>query len=126
MLWRADAEFLKHMDWGQIYSSGAVARERVGDMKFYRMAEILIPDGVGLEHLQHIVCRTAPERDTLLHLLSDEARSKWRSKIRTAGRAELFEGHWTHIESVKWVGHVIVLTLTQGRGLPVLSPSQPL
>src|SRR5688500_6063783 len=65
--------------WGQICSSGSVSRERIGDMKFYRMAEILIPNRVGLEHLKHIVCSTAPERDTLLHLLPEGVRQKWRS-----------------------------------------------
>lgn len=105
------AAALRNMNWKDIYSSGSMGTDpsRIGDLKFYRMAEILVPDELGLDALSHVVCRTGPERTTLLSLLSPEARAKWRSKIRLNGRAELYEGHWTYVQDVTWTADTVVI-----------------
>ena len=110
-------DFLRSMEWADIYSSGGMGT-RVSDLKFYRMAEIIVSEGVSLEHLKHIVCRTSPERDTLLYLLPPSARQRWRPHVKLSGRSDLFEWHWTYVESLKWVGDTIVVTFSPGSLTP--------
>src|SRR5205823_4775473 len=95
------ADDLKEMPWRDIYSSGGMGN-RVHDLTGRRRAEILVTESLGLEHLKKIVCRTGPERDTLIHLLPEAARNKWRAKVVLPGRAELYNGTWTHIRGVTW------------------------
>ena len=50
------------------------------ELKFRRHAEVLAEDELDLEGLREIVCRTGPERDTLLDLLGPEA-ERWDEMI---------------------------------------------
>lgn len=52
-----------------------------------------------LDNLKAIVCRSAAERQTLLHQLSGAARARWERETRF-GIDGFFYRHWTYVESV--------------------------
>jgi hypothetical protein len=102
------AEELKGLPWRDIYSSGAMPAGRKQELIGARHAEILVANALDLTHVTKVVCRTGPERDTLLHLLTDAARTAWRERIVQAGPAELFNGRWTQMQNVTLVGNALV------------------
>lgn len=114
---RGDANGLRSMEWRDIYSLGSMGTNptRQGDLKFYRMAEIVVRDHLTLDLLSAIVCRTAPERDTLLTLLPPEIRDHWRKFVRLNSRPDLFELHWTYLRSVQWVGENILFNFAESQ-----------
>jgi hypothetical protein len=71
---------------------------------FRRNAEVLVPDSLALDPaLRFIACRSAAERQTLLHLLPANVRRQWASHTRL-GERDLFERRWTFVEEVVVVG----------------------
>lgn len=61
-----------------------------------RHSEVLIKDKLPVDRVKHIVCRPSAERETLLNLLSREARNHWVGFIRIdEGNRRIFEprGH---------------------------------
>jgi hypothetical protein len=66
-------------------------------LTFRRHAEAIVPKELRLTALQAVLCRTTAEMETLLHLLSDEARAKWAGCIGT--KASLFYKKWSFVES---------------------------
>ena len=79
------AKFLASMDFKAIYhdqSVGKLGTPGRDKILLARHAEALVQDRLPLDHLKHIVCRSAPERDTLLNLLNPEERNQWIKKIR--------------------------------------------
>lgn len=104
---RGSARALRKMAWRDIYSTGGMGT-RAAELTGLRHAEILIEESVGLEHLKAIVCRSGPERDTLLHLLTPDVRLRWRGKIRLVARLEMFEASWTYVKSVSWVNNELI------------------
>lgn len=111
---RGDARGLESMNWKDIYSLGSMGTDpaRKGELKFFRMAEVVVRDHLTLEHLSAVVCRTPPERDTLLTLLPDNIRDQWRKHIRISARPNLFELHWTYLQSVQWVAELILFNFS--------------
>lgn len=105
------ARELETMPWRDIYSSGGMG-DRRWELTGARHAEILAQEALGLDNLERVVCRTGPERDTLLYLLADDVRKKWRAKVKLAGRGELFHGQWTYLERVTWVDGALVFTFS--------------
>jgi hypothetical protein len=108
---RGSARALRKMPWRDIYSVGAIpadSRHLIGA----RMAEILIDHPVSLKLLRTVICRSGPERDTLLYRLPSDARTKWRKKVRLAGRAELYERRWTFLEEVRWGGDFLLFSFS--------------
>jgi hypothetical protein len=111
---RGDAAGLDEMNWKDIYSLGSMGTDtaRKGELKFYRMAEILVPDSCPLTTLAAVICRTPSDRQTLLALLPEQSRDAWGKRIRLS-QPDLFEGHWTSVRSVQWVGDIIVFTFSE-------------
>jgi hypothetical protein len=67
---------------------------------FRRNAEVLVPGSLPLDPaLKFIACRSAAERQTLLHLLPPNLRRQWAPRIRL-GEQGLFERKWTYVEEV--------------------------
>jgi hypothetical protein len=66
----------QHPDRGEIINS--------------RHSEALVPGVLTLDHLRWVVCRSAPERSTLLHLLSPQARERWRPRVILEGPRVIF------------------------------------
>ena len=99
------ADFLKATDFADVYHDGAVGRLGESDPRSKilnaRHSEVLVKDQLSLAHLKHIVCRSAPERDTLLNLLCPEAKFEWISRIYVdEGRRRLFQKRGTFVQRV--------------------------
>ena len=82
------AEFLKSIAFGDVYHDGGVGRVgesgRRSTILNARHSEVVIEDELPLDELRHIVCRSEAERETLLNLLSPQARRQWIRKIQVA------------------------------------------
>ena len=97
------AEFLRSINFRDVYHDGAVGRlgesERRPMILNARHSEVVVKDELSLDRLKHIVCRSAPERQTLLNLLSPEARRRWLPRIRMdEGHRRLFEKQGTFVQ----------------------------
>lgn len=84
----SDAAFLRALPFRDIYHIGAPKPQEKAEIIFRRHAEVLVPDELDLANLKAVVCRTGAERETLLHLLGDEA-IEWEPRIRLESVGEL-------------------------------------
>ena len=97
------ASFLRNTQFGDVYHEGGVGRwgesPRRPSILNARHAEVLVKDELPLDHVKHIVCRSAPERDTLLNLLTSKVRTRWIKQIHVdEGRNLLFEKRGTFVQ----------------------------
>lgn len=97
------AEFLRSIDFGDVYHDHAVGKlgesVRRSTILNARHSEVVVENELPLDQLKHIVCRSAPERETLLNLLSTSARHKWLTRIHTdEGDRRLFEKRGTFVQ----------------------------
>lgn|SRR5574341_319591 len=97
-----DIEFLRSMPFKDIYHNSFLPEDenRKRELVARRHAEILIPDEVELDCLKEIHCRSKAEKDTLLFLLSPQARAKWFNNAYSDGRRQLFYKRWTYVDQV--------------------------
>jgi hypothetical protein len=87
--------FLESIPFADVYHDQSFSPEDRNRIVFRRHAEVLGPGRLGLTELRDIVCRTGPERDTLLTLLGNSA-VEWESRIRVEKPGErLFFGSVT-------------------------------
>ena len=96
-------EFLKSIEFSSVYHDGPVGRlgelAQRSSILNARHAEVLVPHELPLDHLKHIVCRSAPERDTLLKLLTPDVRDKWIERVCVdEGRRRLFYRRGTFVQ----------------------------
>lgn len=101
-----DAAFLRSIPMELVYHDGAyVTPPGKDELKFRRQAEIVRERELSLETLRLVACRTAPERDTLLHLLGPDA-SRWADRIRipAAGRGLFYRERGFHVRDVRYTG----------------------
>ena len=79
------AKFLEGMNFKAIYHDGSVGAlgmsNRRSEILNARHSEVLVRDRLPLDFLMHIVCRSDPERETLLNLLDPEVKCRWERKI---------------------------------------------
>lgn len=100
----AAREIFEKIPFHHVFHDGRWAPHEGEAIKFHRHAEVLVPDALPLKpSLKMIVCRSAAERMTLLHLLPEPARLTWERLVRL-GYDGLFERKWTFVESVTTVG----------------------
>ena len=97
------AEFLKSIDFRDVYHDWAVGRlgesGRRSAILNARHSEAVIENELPLDKLKHIVCRSVPERETLMNLLTPEARRRWLRRIRVdEGHRRLFEKLGTFVQ----------------------------
>ena len=64
-----DVEFLRLLDFQEIYHAGPMAPEATGRITARRGAEIIVPGELALDALRYVVARSPAERQTLLTLL---------------------------------------------------------
>ena len=97
------AEFLASMNFARIYHDGAVGSHGDQDRPMIlnaRHSEVLVADWLVLDHLKHIVCRSAAERDTLLNLLDSDAKRQWAKRILyDDGQRRMFHRKWIFIKN---------------------------
>ena len=105
-----DAAFLESLNFKKIYHDGPIPESGKSEIVFMRCAEILMPGTLTFEHLRDVVCRTPPERDTLLALLGRDLEQVWRSRIRVEKAGEnLFERRWYYVRDIRWDGKTIYI-----------------
>lgn len=104
------AAFLADLPFEQIYHRGSISDSaQARRITFHRNAEILVEDELDLRLLRHVVCRTGPERDTLLTLLDDEA-DAWKPKIRLEKTNEnYFERKGAFVSDVRYDGRKLAI-----------------
>ena len=107
----SNADFLEAMPWDMIYHRGYMPSDagQKALIKLHRHAEVLVEDELELEFLREVVCRTGPERETLLSLLGTAAHA-WEARIRVSQPGEdIFERRFYHIDDVQLVGQDVVV-----------------
>ena len=97
------AEFLRSIAFADVYHDAGVGRlgesNRRGEILNARHSEVVIEDQLALDKLVHIICRSAAERETLLNLLSDDARDRWLKKtLVDEGHRRMFEKRGTFVQ----------------------------
>jgi len=112
-------DFFQQIPFDLVFHNGYFSENERENIVFHRNAEVLIPQVLPLEpYLQRIVCRSAAERQTLLHLLSEETKHKWNSMITLSDHG-FFERKWTYVEEVVTVDDKVIFrfnpnTITPG------------
>jgi hypothetical protein len=91
---------LQNLPWRKIYHTGPFDKTTNPDITASRMAEVLVPKKLSLESLRYIYCRSEAEKETLLYLLPEELRSKYKSITLASTRREHFFRKHTFIETV--------------------------
>lgn len=104
------AEFLKSIDFADVYHDGSVGRlgesKRRAKILNARHSEVVVEEQVSLDTLTHIICRSAAERETLLNLITAEARDQWLGKIHVdAGHRRMFEKRGTFVQRADLSSH---------------------
>jgi hypothetical protein len=110
-------EFFRSIPFNYVFHSGAFPPEFRDEIIFRRHAEVLVPKKLGFTHLKFIACRSAAERQTLLHLLPDDIAQNFKDKVRL-GMQGFFERKWTHVEEVVVVNHEITFRLNPNSQIP--------
>jgi hypothetical protein len=97
------SRFLRSLDFMEIYHDsgvGGLGHAGRSDILNARHSEVLVPNRLPLDHLSYVVCRSAPERDTLLNLLSTATKTRWEKRVVLEGAKRIFVKRGTYVESV--------------------------
>jgi hypothetical protein len=95
-----EQEFFESIPFELVFHSRWFTPDERDTIIFHRSAEVLVPHHLPLDSsLKFIACRSAAERQTLLHLLPSALRQEWSQHIRI-GDQGLFERRWTFVEEV--------------------------
>jgi hypothetical protein len=102
-------DFFLSIPFHLVFHNRWFSPEERDEIIFRRNAEVLVPNNLPLAPtLKLIACRSAAERQTLLHLLSADQRRRWAPRIRL-GEQGLFERKWTYVEEVITVNNDSVI-----------------
>lgn len=94
----AERDFFFNIPFQYVFHNGAFPPNMREEIVLRRNAEVLIAEKLGLQPaLRFLACRSAAERQTLLHLLPSKIATTWNDKIRL-GEQGFFERKWTHVE----------------------------
>jgi hypothetical protein len=99
-----------------VYHDGAMKDPDKSKITFHRCAEVVVDNELGLDHLKHVLCRSQAEQETLLSLLSDNARRIYSKLIGVAARVHY--KHWTFLESVDLTNERITFRFSPGTRSP--------
>ncbi|GAB4513735.1 MAG: hypothetical protein OHK0046_14800 [Anaerolineae bacterium] len=97
------ASAFRDMPFDLIYHDSWIPKEKNdrgerGEILTARRAQVILPDTLDLEHLQHILCRSEAERETLLALLPESVQARWQAKIGVRPEYHLFNARWLYVE----------------------------
>jgi hypothetical protein len=112
-------DFFFGIPFQYVFHNRAFSPDARDEIVFRRNAEVLVPQQLSLEpFLKFLACRSAAERQTLMHLLPHEVALKWDAKIRL-GEWGFYERRWTYVEEVVVVDQTVMFrfnpsTLTPG------------
>lgn len=113
-LTRVDSDFrsFKEIPFKIVYHDSSFEPHERDSIIFHRHAEVVVPDQLDLGALKRIICRSEAEYQTLLQLLSPDARKRWESIIGTSNKA-LFYKKWLFIDKVDLSSESIHLTFNK-------------
>jgi hypothetical protein len=84
-----------------VYHRGSTwGHQNAGAIVFHRHAEVLVPVSLSTEGIKRIVCRSHPERRTLLYRLRPDLRARFENLVRVEA-SDFFERGWAFVESVE-------------------------
>jgi len=113
-----EREFFLNIPFNLVFHHGAIPPNAVQEVVFRRNAEVLVPDKLALKPgLKFVACRSAAERQTLLHLLPVQLRRTWASTIRL-GEQGLFERRWTYVEEALPMADSVVFAFNPNTKTP--------
>lgn len=104
-----------------VFHSGSYPRETGGTIPYHRQAEVLIPDAYQLDNTcVSVVCRSTAERQTLLHKLPADLRTRWEPLVRLGKGvgASLFQRQWTYVDTVAGANGLLTFHFNPNTILP--------
>jgi ssDNA thymidine ADP-ribosyltransferase, DarT len=103
-------EYFSNIPFDRVFHEGSTGGDRT--IIEHRCAEVLATSPLLLVgHLQWIYCRTAAERETLLHMLGDR-QSEWSERILISDDLLVFERKHVFVESVSMSPEGIIFQLS--------------
>jgi len=112
------AETLAGFNFREIYHVGAIPEYAKSSIIYHRNAEVVIPNELDLLSLKFIFCRSPAEKDTLLHLLSDEQVRLWQRKILVDSRSQFYHRKWSFVETVEMTTRFATFTFSPDTTTP--------
>ena len=113
------ASDLERIPFDIVYHDGRFTRTERSNIVFRRHAEVIVPRHLDLSALRYIVCRSQAEYETFLHLLPQNARMRWRDRLRIdSSRKPVFLKHWTYVESADLSSSRITLRFNESSKTP--------
>jgi len=113
-----ERDFFLSIPFHLVFHNRWFTPEERNEIVFRRNAEVLVPDRLPLAPaLKFIVCRSAAERQTLLHLLPADLCRRWAARIRL-GEQGLFERKWTYVEEVVTVDDKVIFRFNPNTQTP--------
>jgi hypothetical protein len=84
-----------------VYHRGSTwGHQHAATITFHRHAEVLVPVSLSTEWIKRIVCRSHPERRTLLYRLRPDVRAHFENLVRVEA-SDFFERAWAFVEKVE-------------------------
>ena len=108
-------EYFSNIPFAKVFHEGNTGGDR--SIRDHRCAEVLAESPLPLANtLQWVYCRTAAERDTLLHMLG-EKQASWAQRIQISNDLQLFERDFTFVDSVFLTANGVNFQLNPRRDL---------
>ena len=115
---RRTIDELSAMPFEQIYHDSRFEPQEGRTIVFHRNAEVLIPNGLALRNVRHILCRSQAEYETLRNLLPQAAWNQWADKVGVVPRLNLFQGNWSFVEQVELADEQVLFRFNQATTTP--------
>ena len=115
---RRTIDELSAMPFEQIYHDSRFEPQEGRTIVFHRNAEVLIPHGLALRTVRHILCRSQAEYETLRNLLPQRAWDRWADKVGVVPRLNLFQGNWTFVEQVEFADEQVLFRFNKATTTP--------
>lgn len=95
----SDQFFTEQIDFRRVYHHGSHGGDP--EITACRCAEVLMPSPMVIDDsLEQVCCRSEAEREMLLHLLTDEAKSRWAAQIKVSDDLAVFDKRYAYAELV--------------------------
>lgn len=110
------ATFLQTIPFERVYHAGPMMEAEKSDITFRRCAEVLVHNELDLTHLRSVFCRSQAEHETLIDILSDDAKATFAPRIGVSDRVHYKS--WTYIESVDKTRELVTIRFNAWSSTP--------
>lgn len=93
-------EFLRTIPFRDVYHDSWFDPGLRNRIIYHRHAEVVVPGEMDLSSLRFVGCRSQAEYETLLYMLTPQARTAWSSRIGLGTRTNLHYGRWNYVDQV--------------------------